>query len=128
MFADRLQAAQLQEHWPGLLVGAEWQHRHSRRNRADLYGCQIAVHAGHGDIENNQAQLRGVLACQLDTRNAVARPKTLIARKGALGNELILRTARQINCHGRAVSWTAFDLDTTTVLLNDLGAGREPET
>jgi hypothetical protein len=43
-------------------------------------------------------------------------------------SRLILKAAREINCHGRAVSWTTFDLDASTVLLYDLGAGREPET
>jgi hypothetical protein len=49
-----------------------------------VYGGQVAVHARHRDIEHHQAQLRGVLPCQLDTCDAIARPETVIARKGAL--------------------------------------------
>jgi hypothetical protein len=35
--------------------------------------------------------------------------------------------ARQINCDRRSLPWRAFDLDASTVPLDDLGTGREPE-
>lgn len=63
---------------------AEWQDWNVWRNRADLDGGQVAVHAGHGYIQNHQAQLRGVLACQRDTRNPITCPNALIAWKRSL--------------------------------------------
>ena len=41
---------------------------------------------------------------------------------------LVNRTTWEVNCHGRAVSRIAFDLNASTVLLNDRGAVCKPET